>query len=681
MTSKTELLPFSIEGVPKALKKKQRWSPWKSVWSEDRQKWDKIPFNAKAPEYGVSTAKPDKWVGFEEALTTYNQHQGKFAGVGYLMTGVHGIVGIDLDGCVKDGKIADWAQTIIVGSGSYWEFSPSGNGIRIFLIGSVARDWTNHERGIECYAGHKPRFLTVTGQMGPSSPPDVMPAPEGFLDALTDEYGNRNPSDTDTSDPLPEILRETDIPALESINLPEKVMKFLAKGECDGDRSALMFSTGIALYNCGLNDQQVFSVLANNNFVFDIALEKRRQNSDKAYEYLWKEHCIKAKPKSNYMSVDDFEILPGVPSSDAAFDYDLSQLNYIEYGIDGFTAQGITLIVGATGVGKSTSIVPLAACVAHLCRSDIKPELRRHVVYVTEDKDQVERILFGIRKHQSDCEPEEFRKWFHIVPAVRRNPAQLAESICKWRKEYSYAACEDLNHYEVEPLIVFDTSNATLDLDNENDNSEVGKAISAIKQNLGRGSLWLIAHVSKVNTKEEAKNLSARGAGAFEGDVNSVAYLVKDDDFPDKRFVVLGKRRFEPEFMEIEFESKSGHEIVSTPWGTYQQIWYRYGVPKKLSASQTLSAQKEAKRDEALDGKRNLIIEFLRTKEMESNGKFAGLSENSIVNGVTGKESDIKSAIATLVESGKILVERIGDHKTAPRLHRINPEMVSEDEF
>ena len=40
-------------------------------------------------------------------------------------------------------------------------------GLRIFVKAQTADDWTNHEAGVECYAGHAPRFLTLTGQRLP----------------------------------------------------------------------------------------------------------------------------------------------------------------------------------------------------------------------------------------------------------------------------------------------------------------------------------------------------------------------------------------------------------------------------------------------------------------------------------------------------------------------------------
>ena len=42
----------------------------------------------------------------------------------------------DVDGCVHDGKLDEWAQEIVDELDSYTELSPSGTGIHIFFLAS-----------------------------------------------------------------------------------------------------------------------------------------------------------------------------------------------------------------------------------------------------------------------------------------------------------------------------------------------------------------------------------------------------------------------------------------------------------------------------------------------------------------------------------------------------------------
>jgi len=60
------------------------------------------------------------------------------------------------------------------------------------------------------------------------------------------------------------------------------------------------------------------------------------------------------------------------------------------YVIDGIIPEGVGVIAGSAGIGKTTGIIPLAAIVAgfasHL--SDIRAKRRRHVIVLTEDDSQ-----------------------------------------------------------------------------------------------------------------------------------------------------------------------------------------------------------------------------------------------------------------------------------------------------
>lgn len=301
------LRPFNGDKIPQELKDQQRWAPWKAVWNDKRGKYDKIPCYPNG--MGISTAKPERWHSYETALQAYEGNPKHFAGIGYLMTGPHGIVGIDLDHCVHGNEIAPWAQELIESVATYTELSPSGTGLRMFTHGAIDVDWTNHETGIEVYAGHEPRFLTVTGSRLKVSVAEITQAPD-VIAAISSKYApDRKAKATVVSLTIPEQLDDLSLPDLASLELPYKVRDFLSEGKDDGDRSGLVHASGIALYTLGLTDDQVFSLLANNPFVMEVALDHRRQDHDRAIMYLWVEHCQKAKPKatSRVATADDFD--------------------------------------------------------------------------------------------------------------------------------------------------------------------------------------------------------------------------------------------------------------------------------------------------------------------------------------------------------------------------------------
>ncbi len=314
MSSVPALMPFDlgVEGIPFELQAKSRWAPWVGVWNEKRHKFDKIPRRASNPGVGLSSAKPEQWSEFDVALKSYSNNQQVLSGIGYCMTGPHGIVGVDLDDCVLDGKPNAWAAQIIQALDSYTERSPSGNGFRVMGQGATVTDWTNHDVGIEVYGGHEPRFLTITGEHLMGTPTDLRPLDPFVLEDIFQQHGRVRKTAEVIDLTAPSVLDEMLLPDLQSLALPDKVKRFMLQGEqTDQDRSGLLHASGVALYALGLDDQTVFSILVSNEHSMTVALDHRRQDVDRAQLYLWREHCQKAKPKAaNAVATpDEFEMV------------------------------------------------------------------------------------------------------------------------------------------------------------------------------------------------------------------------------------------------------------------------------------------------------------------------------------------------------------------------------------
>lgn len=316
-------LTFLPDNIPVSLKLYNRWSPWVAKFNEARGKWDKIPRQVSNLAIGLSSAKPEQWAGFKIALANYQKYKDKMPdlkGLGFCITGLTDLIGIDIDGCVKAGKIAPWAMEIIRQVHSYTEFSPSGTGIRIFTNGHIDVDWVNHDKGIEVYAGHFPRFLTITGHHVEGTPTELTEVNPITMAQLSERYAKeKEVKPVDLKD-QPEINEAWDIlhGPLESINFSDAVRDFLLKGVIHGeDRSGLLHQAGIELYNTGMDDTDVFSVLATNQYAMDIALSHRRNNHDRALTYLWVEHCLKAKPKSSLLATTaDFDAITPEPEKE-----------------------------------------------------------------------------------------------------------------------------------------------------------------------------------------------------------------------------------------------------------------------------------------------------------------------------------------------------------------------------
>lgn len=304
---------FSPAFVPQQIKDQKRWAPWRAVLNEKRQKYDKIPHNPKTPNWGVSTHKVDQWGTFDQALAAYKAHPDVFAGLGYVMTGAHGIIGVDLDNCIdKKGQLAPWAREVVDQLASYTEISPSGKGLRILVAGEMPNDWNNHDVGIEVYGGNEARFLTITGSRLADSPATICPD-NGAIKALEKRYAKERRKAEVIDLNMPELLPDYLLPDLESLDIPYQTRDFLTEGLHSGDRSRAVFAAGVALYQAGLSDDEVFSLLAGNDHVMAIALDHRRQDHDRALLYIWREHCCKGKSRASEtkaLTEDEFDIVP-----------------------------------------------------------------------------------------------------------------------------------------------------------------------------------------------------------------------------------------------------------------------------------------------------------------------------------------------------------------------------------
>jgi hypothetical protein len=309
-----------------------------------------------------------------------------------------------------------------------------------------------------------------------------------------------------------------------------------------------------------------------------------------------------------------------------------------EWVIDNFMLTGLNLVAGTWGVGKSTNLIPVAATVAHLTPSgpewDLpRPRLRRKVAWITEDPEQATLTLMSIMRTPGAASAEEMMEWFIIEEAKRMGHEDLAKSIRVLVEELSY---NNDYGFTVRPLIVVDTSSSNLDLESENDNSEVGKAMAALKET--KAPVILVGHTAKDIKRADLDSMSFRGGGAYEADARGTYYLIHDeaDGVDAGRHLVLRKRRFaDPAFTEVAFDGQFGSAQVSVPWGPEKQtLGYCHGVPRRSDreqreASKALlkeerSAQQAADRSDKLVETVNRLIAEGRAPTKDAIAETAG---------------------------------------------------------
>jgi hypothetical protein len=179
-----------------------RWVAW--VTADRGGKPAKVPYSFRGGR--AKADDPSTWGTRAEARTRFDTIARRIVieprkgGLGIMLGDVGDatyLAGIDLDSCLdEDGRLAQWADAILVATASYAEVSPSGRGLKIFFYTRVAdarsfldlvgitnpNQWglkrtigangADHGPAIEIYFSH--RYFTVTGRHW-STQPDKIP--------------------------------------------------------------------------------------------------------------------------------------------------------------------------------------------------------------------------------------------------------------------------------------------------------------------------------------------------------------------------------------------------------------------------------------------------------------------------------------------------------------------------
>lgn len=328
--------------------------------------------------------------------------------------------------------------------------------------------------------------------------------------------------------------------------------------------------------------------------------------------------------------------------------------------IPGFIAEGLVVIAGSSGVGKSTALVPLA-CVAaglHAPGDPLAPKHWRHVVYITEDSEQVRRILAGLAQDLS-LSPELVRERFHLVEAVRLPPERVAEAGAEYRRRFTRRVGE----VEVLPLVVFDTKSAVLALEDENSNAEASRAVAALKQDFEGLPVWLVAHLTKANFgRSDVAGLTARGAGALGDDAHQTLFLIAEGE---QRFLVNGKRRFEARWPELLIESRWRTLQALDAFGEPETLVLRWGIP-----SPPTTTRAEA-REQAQEAERKRAEGELRAEVLERVGEAwqrgQPLNRRGLASKVSRRADEVYGCTEALLSEGWLIEVEV------PRKQRIHP--------
>ena len=208
--------------------------------------------------------------------------------------------------------------------------------------------------------------------------------------------------------------------------------------------------------------------------------------------------------------------------------------------------------------------------------------------------------------------------------------------------------CLDESIYLAPPLVILDTTNATINLDNISDNTEVSSAVSLLRQEMGRINLCLVGHVAKAS-RNDVKQVTFIGAGSWEGDTQQSMYLVSDNN---ERYLVLGKKRFESEVTEYIIRSHVKEFEAADKLGHSVSIRCFYGIPEATNSTKKQEAKERADADRKAatwSAVQRRIIEYVE--------KHPGAPTRQISESVSGKSATVQKALKELIETGRISQE------------------------
>lgn len=339
----------------------------------------------------------------------------------------------------------------------------------------------------------------------------------------------------------------------------------------------------------------------------------------------------------------------------------------VDFVVDDFIQEGVVFIAGQQGVGKTSALLPLAMAQAGLHEHgyDFAPKKAdrwRHVIYLTEDTAQVNRIIAAMVT-QKMFTLAEVRNRVHVIPAVTMS----ADDFVRVRDEYAALFASD-SGVQLPPLVVCDTRSACFVVESENDNAEMSALVAALKQNFAGLPTWVVAHLAKETaTRSNAATLSVRGAGSAEGDAHQVLFLVREQD--DTRWLVRGKTRFESPWKELNLRSEVVGVVATNRWGESVEMSVRWSV------AETPKASREELKEQAAEAEQQAELAELRDDIRKAVQVAWNLGHPINKEGVKSKVNKQRNAVTAAIES--LLAEGWLYEVSVPTKERTHPNRKS----
>ena len=130
--TKPPRMEINVDSIPLEIRQQPKWICWK--WEVRNGKWTKPPFDFKNGKFAKSN-DPNTWGDFFLAYKA--SLNGKYDGIGFMLSADDPYSGVDWDDCHSDGVITPEAEKEIMAFNSYTEYSPSGKGLKTLVKGKL----------------------------------------------------------------------------------------------------------------------------------------------------------------------------------------------------------------------------------------------------------------------------------------------------------------------------------------------------------------------------------------------------------------------------------------------------------------------------------------------------------------------------------------------------------------
>ena len=300
------------QDVPDFLAGLPRWVLWREVTRNGKA--TKVPFVAEG-DRPADSRNPADWATRERVRAQLTTRPAMWSGEGIVLGGTGAdevLAGMDLDKCLEDGAIVEWAKPYVRIVRTYAEVSPSGTGLKFFFRLKAAdlaavrhalelpddqdgRKVTygtgQHPPAAELYLGG--RYFTVTGAHWHECPEEVAVLSAHAMQALAAVMGPRKVQRTGSAAPM-------DLTAPDPGGLAAKLKTAMAQrpkldaryhgsltGLADQSGSGFDMSLGAMLKAAGFTYAEMRAALVGVPHARGAAADHDAAGDDRYFERIW----------------------------------------------------------------------------------------------------------------------------------------------------------------------------------------------------------------------------------------------------------------------------------------------------------------------------------------------------------------------------------------------------------